>query len=92
MNLASNEARDTVAQALGSFFDWLIPDTVTGVLVWVGGLVLVWLLWALSISVFPAKRCSRCKGNGSWGPGLLRRGCGKCSGTGRVPRVGSGRR
>lgn len=92
MNLASDEGRDAVAQALGSFFDWLIPDTPTGALAWLAGLGLIWALWALSMWVFPAKRCSRCKGNGSWGPGLLRRGCGKCGGTGRVPRVGSGRR
>lgn len=72
------------------FYEWLPDHLGIGVVV-VLVLAVVFLGWRGSLALFPEKRCERCKGNGSWGPGLLRRECGKCHGKGRIPRVGSGR-
>lgn len=71
------------------FYVWLPEHLGVGALVALV-LAVLFLGWRGSLSVFPEKRCSRCKGNGSWGPGKMRRGCGRCGGKGRVPRVGSG--
>ncbi len=87
MNLAEKMGDGLVwlADHLGSLFTTAIGGFIVAI---VGG---TFALWRFSLALFPEKRCSRCKGNGSWGPGLLRRGCGRCGGRGRVPRVGSGR-
>lgn len=89
----SDETRDWVAEGLGGLFSW-IPDAVSvhpaatgfGLAVLTG----TFALWRISLRLFPYKRCSRCKGAASWGPGKLRRPCGSCV-DGRRPRVGSGR-
>lgn len=85
---------------VGDFFVWLWDSILWPVLEFlfsatggVGALVVVGLIlgWRVSLVIFPDKRCDRCSGNGSWGPGNLRRECGRCGGNGRVPRVWSGR-
>jgi hypothetical protein len=57
----------------------------------VGVVAVILLLWWVTIAIFPEKWCWRCKGRGFYrGPLHLRRECGNCKGSGRVPRVGSG--
>lgn len=86
---------------VGDFFVWLYDSVIEPLAGWAGGMLtdgsglgvflsLAFLLlsWRISLAVFPDKRCRRCKGNGSWGPGKLRRECGRCN-AGRVRRFGA---
>lgn len=92
-------AENKAGEAVGEFFVWLWDDVLSPVLgglfttttggVITGALVLLFLCWRFSLAMFPDKKCIRCDGNGSWGPGLLRKECGRCKGKGRLPRVGS---
>ena len=57
------------------------------------GLALV--VWWLSLIVYPWKKCARCKGGGkkfnplSLGRQNTHRNCGRCGGSGRLPRWGT---
>lgn len=57
---------------------------------------LVWLLlaaglWWVSLQLWPHKTCRQCGGSGvRSGPFSVVRRCASCSGTGMIPRIGSG--
>jgi len=74
-----------------ALWDWLWDhSSAKGTMLVMFALLGLAMAWRISLAVFPYKRCPRCKGAGSYGPGNLRRPCGRCNG-GRLPRVGSGR-
>jgi hypothetical protein len=81
-----------MAEAIGDFLVGFVDlFSLNGGLILLLVIVILGAGWRLSIALFPEKQCPRCDGKGAWGPGFLRRECGQCKGSGRVPRVGSGR-
>lgn len=49
--------------------------------------IVVALGYLVHLRLFPDKKCKRCGGAGSWGPGNSLRGCGRCGGSGRERRL-----
>lgn len=95
MKLASDDTRDVVANGIADFFGWLFDglgrlftDGPFGLGV-VLGLALLFIVWRVTLVIFPEKRCWRCRGEGEFGLGSLRRECSTCKGKGRVSRMGS---
>lgn len=93
MPLASDSARDTVAEALAWFFGGFLRLFTDGLFALgvVAGLVLLFLVWRASLALGPKKVCWRCKGSGHVG-GLFggRRVCSHCDG-GLQNRFGGGK-
>jgi hypothetical protein len=53
-------------------------------------IVVLFVLWRISLFIWPDKDCPTCKGMGSRrGPLSWKRVCGVCYGSGRVPRIGA---
>lgn len=89
MNVASNGARDTVAELLGDTISWLVGPPLLVVL---GIVAVLFLVFKASLLFGHQKICWRCKGKG-YRKALLGgvNTCSSCGGKGIRPRVGSGR-
>jgi hypothetical protein len=88
--MTQQDATQKVAEGFGDFLVWMTDHISTnGILVFIGVVIVAYLLWRISIAVAPMKLCWRCSGNGHVG-GFLggRRQCTRCK-SGLRPRIGA---
>ena len=81
----SDTGRDSIAEAIGSFFGWIVDIPAPIALGVVAVAVVLTLVWVM-VSAFPMKKHRWCNGTGHWGIGPFRRKCGACGGSGLVER------
>lgn len=89
MILASDEVRDVVAEAIGSFLGWMFGPPL---LVILGLVAVLFLVFKTSVLFGRKKLCWRCKGKGYRKAPLGGvNECSACGGKGIRPRIGVGR-